>query len=443
MNDAGGMRLQGAVAAFAAWQAGRCSPRDAVAYFVPRDLPPAARAEIAAVVYAAVRDQRRLTWALGGAPEHLDGDDRAGALVLAAAVAQGQLDAAAAARRWQARGGEPLPFAAVPDCEARIAALPDPQQRFALRHSLPDWLAARMLAEFGADADTVAAALNRPPPRAIRANRLRGADRSALARDLADAGVSTGPTPFAPDGLLVADDAALFALPQYRAGRFEQQDEGSQLVALAVAPPPRGKVLDACAGAGGKALALAAMLGNQGLVLAVDVSATRIAALQQRARRAGADNLRAMVVAEGGWPADVAAFAARADRILLDVPCSGTGSWRRRPEARWISRPGELDTLLPVQRDLLDRAAAALQPGARLVYATCSLWRQENEDQVAAALARHPQLEVVRLAEIVGGALARAVGDADGTFLHLRPDRHGTDGFFAAVLRRRRGAALN
>jgi 16S rRNA (cytosine967-C5)-methyltransferase len=150
-----------------------------------------------------------------------------------------------------------------------------------------------------------------------------------------------------------------------------------------------------------------------------------------------------LVVAEGGWPADVAVFAARADRILLDVPCSGTGSWRRRPEARWTSLPTELDTLLPVQRELLDRAAAALQPGARLVYATCSLWRQENEDQVAAALARHPQLEVVRLAEIVGGALARAVGDADGTFLHLRPDRHGTDGFFAAVLRRRRGAALN
>ena len=157
-----------------------------------------------------------------------------------------------------------------------------------------------------------------------------------------------------------------------------------------------------------------------------------------RAGRAGAFNVTAEVVPEDHWPEAIATFAASADRILLDVPCSGLGSWRRRPEARWTLAPHDLDKLEQTQRELIDRAVLALKPGARLIYATCTLLRRENETQVEAALARHPQLELVRIAEILGKETATPIADATGTFLSLRPDRHGTDGFFAAVMRKKK-----
>jgi 16S rRNA (cytosine967-C5)-methyltransferase len=137
-------------------------------------------------------------------------------------------------------------------------------------------------------------------------------------------------------------------------------------------------------------------------------------------------------------PSAVAAFAGHADRILVDAPCSGTGSWRRRPEARWALAADGLEALVATQDRLLAQAASWLRPGARLVYATCSLLRQENEARVDALLAADPGLERVRLVEILGGVAARPIADATGTNLSLRPDRHGTDGFFAAVLRRKR-----
>ncbi len=438
-----GSLLEYAIAAFGEWEATQASPRDAVAKHLPRELAPAARAEVAAIVYGTIADQRRLGWLLGGEVDAMDGGIRSAALVLARIVVAGVLDAATAAQRWlqfsdQRLAFDELEFAAT--AAEAIAAIPDPIERFGVQHSLPDWLARQFRAEFGDDADAVAAALGQPPPRTIRCNRLRGGDRQALARELAEVGVSTALTRFAPDALHVTDDAALFELDAFATGRFEQQDEGSQLVALAVAPPPRGRVLDGCAGSGGKTLALAAMLANTGSVLAVDVHRGRIEALRLRARRAGAHNVQAVALPDGAWPDEVAKFAAGADRILLDVPCSGTGSWRRRPEARWSAQPTDLDALVALQRDLIDRAVSGLQPGARLVYATCSLWRAENEDQVQQALVRHPTLECVRLAEVLGGKVAGPIADAGGRYLSLRPDRHGTDGFFAAILRRRRPA---
>jgi 16S rRNA (cytosine967-C5)-methyltransferase len=202
-----------------------------------------------------------------------------------------------------------------------------------------------------------------------------------------------------------------------------------------VAPPPGGKVLDLCAGNGGKTLALAAALANRGVVAAADVHERRLQALRERARRAGAMNLAVHELRHAEWPADLAAFAARADRVLVDAPCSGTGSWRRRPEARWGLDEAGLAALQRTQDGLLASAAAALRPGARLVYATCSLLAEENEERVAALRAARPDLELVRIAEILGGDAARAIADPTGTFLSLRPDQHGCDGFFAAVLR--------
>jgi 16S rRNA (cytosine967-C5)-methyltransferase len=198
-------------------------------------------------------------------------------------------------------------------------------------------------------------------------------------------------------------------------------------------------VLDLCAGSGGKALAIAAALGNRGSVLATDVHRRRLQELRQQAARAGVHNVQAGEIGEVDVPAAVAEFARHADRILVDAPCSGTGSWRRRPEARWNVRLGDLAALRATQERLLAMAAGWLRPGARLVYATCSLLRDENEEPIAALLAQRPELEVVRLAEVLSADAARPIADASGTFLSLRPDRHGCDGLFAAIVRRRRG----
>jgi 16S rRNA (cytosine967-C5)-methyltransferase len=351
---------------------------------------------------------------------------RAGVLVLAEQIARGELLAATAARAAQRRSGHAIDFTPLLDGPGRIAAIPDPVQRFAVEHSLPDWLAAAFLAEFGAAAPAVAAALLAPAPRTIRCNPLRVGSRDELAEALRTMGVDTRTAAFAPFALHVDGDVDLFALPAYAAGAFEQQDEASQLAVLAVAPPPRGRVLDLCAGNGGKTLGLAAALQNRGEVLATDVHEGRLQALRQRARRAGATNVRALPVLEHGWSEAVERFARTADRILIDAPCSGTGSWRRRPEGRWLLEPGDLTALQRAQDELLERATAALAPGARVVYATCSLFADENERRVEQLLQRRPDLEIVPIA------------DATGTFLTVRPDRHGCDGFFAAIVRKRR-----
>lgn len=426
----------------AAWLRDGRSPRAALAELPAlRGAPAAERAAVAAASATALAGMRRFEFALAGACGLADLPvlARARGLVLAGAVASAGLLAASASRRFAAATGCRLDFAPLLAAGQAIAATTDPVVRFGRRHSVPDWFAARAIAQFGADADEVAQALQPPAPRTVRANRLRVSSREALAENLLAEGVATTPARFAAEALHVDGDADLFATAAWRRGEFEQQDEASQLVAVLVAPPPGGRVLDLCAGNGGKALAIAAALQNRGVVLATDVHEGRLLALRERARRAGASNVEARSVGEAEWPPHVREFAARADRILVDAPCSGTGSWRRRPEARWRVVEQDLAPLQRTQQALLARAAAALRPGARLVYATCSLLADENEAQIARLLAAEPGLEVVRVAEILGSAAARPIADADGAFLVLRPDRHGCDGFFAAVLRRRRG----
>lgn len=418
----------------------RSTVRDVIGGFGRlRGQPVAVRAAVVRMASDVMAARRRLVHALwnGEVPPDLTSAATGMALVLARAVELGQLGPPAAAHAFAVAHYRELDFAPLADADARIAAIGDPQQRFAVRHSLPDWAAARLLQQYGDTADALATALQAPPPRTLRANTLRGT-REDLQAALAREGVVARPTPFAPHGLVVEGDADLFATAAFGSGAFEQQDEASQLAALVVLPPPGGRVLDLCAGSGGKTLALAAALQNRGEILATDVHTGRLAELRTRARRAGAGNVRAVAIDDGGPDAVVRTFAARADRILVDAPCSGVGSWRRRPEARWSVTASDLDPIVASQERLLDLAAALLQPGARLVYATCSLLATENELVVQRLLARRPELETVRIVEILGGALARPIADATGTFLSLRPDVHGTDGFFAAVLRPRR-----
>ncbi|MBI5851254.1 MAG: RsmB/NOP family class I SAM-dependent RNA methyltransferase [Planctomycetes bacterium] len=388
--------------------------------------------------YRVLQQERRLDFALDGAlrgrgeqrvmPEALVEPARH----VCAMLLDLEIDVPEASRRLPR-----IDWQFVTSVDARIARARDPDTRFGLTWSMHDWIAARFREEFADEAAAIAKSLNEEPPLTLRANTLKVKDRDELARRLADEGVATRPTPHAPHGLVVAGALSLFSSKAFQDGSFEQQDEASQLVCHVVAPPPRGRVLDACAGAGGKTLALAAALKNQGEVLAVDPHDQRIASLVERRRRAGTSNVRSLVVAEDGWPEEVAAFARSADRILLDVPCTGIGSWRRRPDARWSLRTVAFPNLQATQAMLLDRALAHLQVGARVIYSTCTLFAAENERQVERVLARDPGLELVRVKEILGKEAAAPITDPSGTFLRLRPHVHGMDGFFAAVIRRR------
>jgi 16S rRNA (cytosine967-C5)-methyltransferase len=227
----------------------------------------------------------------------------------------------------------------------------------------------------------------------------------------------------------------VFSLAAFREGLFEVQDEASQLAALVVAPPPGGLVADVCAGAGGKTLALSALMRNKGRILALDVSPSRLQELVRRGRRAGVSNARSVRTPHGAFPPEVESLRGKFVRVLADVPCSGFGALRRNPEARWNTTPEDLLRFPPLQEALARRALGLLAPNGRLVYATCTLFREENEGVVERLLASVPGLELVRVVEILGKAMAEPLCDPTGTYLRLLPHVHGCDGFFCAVLR--------
>jgi 16S rRNA (cytosine967-C5)-methyltransferase len=304
--------------------------------------------------------------------------------------------------------------------------------REALRLSYPTWLYERFVASLGEPAAArLATAMNSRAPMCIRANTVK-MTREALVARLAEEGVAARPLPLSSVGLVFETRVNAFGLPSFREGLFEVMDEGSQLVAEAVAPPPRSRVADACAGAGGKTLALAAMLGNQGRLLALDANGKKLEELRRRARRAGLSNVYAREVKGmelppeaklGGW-----------DRVLVDAPCSGLGTLRRNPEARWRLSPKAVDAYPSDQLALLITYAPLVAVGGRLVYATCSVLRDENELVVERFLRERPDFIVMPLKEIWGKERAAKLGDE--TFLRLLPHIHDTDGFFAASLRR-------
>jgi 16S rRNA (cytosine967-C5)-methyltransferase len=299
----------------------------------------------------------------------------------------------------------------------------DPVRRIARAAALRPEIAARLWRAYGAEADAVAAGLVGPAPQVLRCNRLRDS-RDGLAARLAAEGVRTRPCGSAEDGLEVLGSAQLFATAAFREGGFEIQDEASQLVAALVDPPPGGRVLDVCAGAGGKTLAIAARHPDAA-ILALDVDGPRLAALRRRARRAGAERIEVRRVGVADWPEEVSAWARSADRILVDAPCSGIGALRRHPELRERLDEAELRRLGRLQRELLGRAAAALRPGARLCYATCSLLPDENEVVVEELLAADP------------GLVSVPAGLGGERFFRTLPRPGGPDGFFGARFERR------
>jgi 16S rRNA (cytosine967-C5)-methyltransferase len=328
-----------------------------------------------------------------------------------------------------------LDWNAVAEIDAVIARERKRVPRIALAASLPDWLAARLAADWGDEAEALALALNRRAPMTVRAN-LGVGDRDALAAQLARDRIATTPGRWCDTALHLESRTNLFALPAFTRGAMEAQDEGSQLLADLAAACARGGaapgiVVDLCAGAGGKTLAIAARLGNRGRILSADIDARKLEELRRRARRAGVTSARTVHLDGGRWPAALDALRGKADVVLVDAPCSGIGALRRNPEARWRLREADLADFAARQQEILGGARHLLAPGGLLVYATCTLLAIENGDVVAAVVG--PELATVPLTEILGDR-ARELGDGDA--FTVTPHHHGTDGFYARVMRR-------
>ena len=302
----------------------------------------------------------------------------------------------------------------------------------AIAHDLPDWLWERLQATFGeAEAAALARALAQPAPLDLRINTLK-TTREAARAGLAAAGIPAEPTPYSTVGLRVPGRPALNRHPLFIAGDIEIQDEGSQLVGWLVAPRRSDMVVDFCAGSGGKTLLLGMLMRSQGRLYAFDVSEKRLANLKPRLARSGLSNVHPQVIASER-DTRVKRLAGKIDRVLVDAPCTGFGTLRRNPDLKWRQTATGLAELVQKQTAILDAAATLLKPGGRLVYATCSILPDENEEVVNAFLASHPQFHAISVAE----ELARAKIPLDtGPMLRLFPHVHGCDGFFAAIIER-------
>ncbi len=297
---------------------------------------------------------------------------------------------------------------------------------------LPDWLWATLDRSFEADErDALVRSWLTPAPLDLRVNALkttRDEARAALAAD----DIASEPTPFSPWGLRAEGKPAIRHHPLFLSGAIEVQDEGSQLLGLLVAPKRSEMVVDFCAGAGGKTLLLGAIMRSQGRLYAFDVSAGRLARLKPRLARSGLSNVQPFLLNDER-DNKVKRLAGKIDRVLVDAPCSGFGTLRRNPDLKWRQTSGAIDELTAKQTRILDSAASLVKPGGRLVYATCSVLREENEAIVESFLSSHPQFALGDAA----AELRRANVELDtGALLKLYPHAHGCDGFFAAILER-------
>lgn len=317
----------------------------------------------------------------------------------------------------------------------RIRALDLFEFPLAVRANLPDWISQRLVAQFG-EGETLrlAEALNRPAPMDIRVNTLK-TTREGLQSQLKNEGFELVPTPYSPLGLRREQRVALFNSRAFGMGLYEVQDEGSQLIGLLVDAKPGEKVVDFCAGAGGKTLQLACGMQNTGVVQAFDVSRKRLSRFRPRLSRAGVDNVQRRVLHDEHDPV-LKPLAETADAVLVDAPCSGTGTLRRNPDIKW--KDINLTDLQHMQSSILEAASRLVKPGGRLVYATCSLLDEENHAITAAFLTEHADFRPVPIGSILerqGVSIADAL-TATGA-LQLLPHRHGTDGFYGLVMQRR------
>ena len=425
-------RLAAAIALLSEVEAAPRRPADAIAndfFRARRFIGSGDRRAVSDRAWRVLRTRRRLAWWL----------ERAGTAPTARMLVAGSLllegwTAAGVAQSYS--GGQygaapmlPLESAAAAKLEGHTLNHSDMPQ--AVRLEVPDWLLPHLATRFGDRLDAEIGAMDEAAPLDLRINLLKGTREQALAA-LAAEGLASQPTRLSPWGLRIEGRRAVTTGAAFQSGLVEIQDEGSQVVAALVGAGPQMRVADWCAGAGGKTLALAMAMGNHGHIVACDVHDKRLEGAVRRLRRAGVHNVEQHLIAPGDkW---TKRRAGSFDRVLVDAPCTGTGTWRRNPDARSRLRPLDLEELLPKQAMILDDACRLVRVGGWLVFATCSLLVEENEAQVEQFLTRHREFAVVPLER--AWQLAAPMPGA-GPYLSLTPHLHGTDGFFAAVLERR------
>jgi len=389
------------------------------------------RAGIAGLVYDALRRRASSAWIMG--------DDTPRAALLGMLKRERGLDVDAIARLADGTGYAPSALT-----EAESARLASANFNDAPPHVIgdyPEWLDAHFARAFGDERAEEGAALASRAPLDLRVNTLKG-ERDAAAESLAD--LAPELTRWSPVGLRLklkaeAKSPAIHAEFAFIKGLIEIQDEGSQLAALLAGAKPGEQVVDLCAGGGGKTLALAAAMENKGQIFATDDDKRRLAPIHARLERAGARNVQVRTPRSSG---DVLAdLAGRMDLVLIDAPCTGIGTWRRNPDAKWRLRPGAIEQRCKEQIAVLDQAVGLVKPGGRIAYVTCSLFAEENGDQVRAFLARHGNFSLENPAEIANALGERAflfrravLTTAEG--LLMTPRRTDTDGFFVSVMKR-------
>jgi 16S rRNA (cytosine967-C5)-methyltransferase len=389
------------------------------------------RAAIAGLVYDALRRRASAAWIMG--------EETPRAILLGMLRLERGFDVEAIAALCDGSRFAPAPLSEMERSQVAAASLGDAPTWVA--GDYPEWLDPHFARVFADERAAELAALAARAPLDLRVNTLKG-DRDKAAASLT--GLGAEPTRWSPHGLRIrlpadAKSPAVHAEPAFIKGMVEVQDEGSQLAALLAGAKRGEQVVDLCAGAGGKTLALAAAMENHGQMYATDSDKRRLAPIHARLERAGARNVQ--VRTPRGQTDVLADVAGRADLVLIDAPCTGIGAWRRNPDAKWRVRPGSLATRLKEQEAALDRAAALVKPGGRIAYVTCSVLAEENDDQVRAFLARHPEFALLPSAQVTeplgerAYLFRRAVLMSESGLL-MTPLRTDTDGFFVSVLRK-------
>lgn len=378
-----------------------------------RELGAPDRAFVAEAVFGVLRRKRLL--------DHLTGEGKARALLLAWL---------SRVRGINTRELEPVMRRGDAEFIAGIKAASTDTLTLAQRAELPDWVTERLLAHHAEDEILkLGNSLSEPAPLDLRVNTLRGKRDEVIAQLAAD-GLDATPTPYAPNGLRLAGRPSINRHPLFLDGTLEVQDEGSQLLCSLVAPTRHELVIDFCAGAGGKTLALGAIMHNRGRLYAFDVSAARLKKLQPRLARSGLSNVHPQTIANEN-DLRVKRLTGKADRVLVDAPCSGLGTLRRNPDLKWRQSPQSVAELTQKQAAILAAAARMVKPGGRVVYATCSLLAAENEAIVEAFLAANPRFSLIDCDSVFE---QQHIALRTGRYLQLAPHTHGTDGFFGAVL---------
>ncbi len=383
------------------------------------------RAAISDRVYAVLRRRAECAWVTGA--------DTPRGWVLGSLMLDDDLDAAAIEALFASAPHAPAPLSD----DERAALGRKAQSPPWIAGNYPEWLHDELARGLGPALPAEMAAMASRAPLDLRVNSLKATPEGAVAALTAE-GIAAETFPLAPGALRLLPRTPVAKSQAYAAGLVEVQDSGAQIAAKIACARPGEMVIDLAAGAGGKALAFAADMDNRGRILACDADAARLARLAPRADRAGAEGIESHVVAADMDVARdpvLAPLQGQADLVVLDVPCSGSGTWRRHPDQKWRLTPEDLHRLKDVQAHLLDQGARLVRPGGRLVYVTCSLLRCENEDAVAAFSVRAPEFRRVLARDSLATAGLAAISCSDGAMaVCLSPRSAGTDGFFIAVL---------